>query len=194
MAMALEFRPNAAKIVELLLYLAHKRPGTDKYQAVKFFYLADREHLNRYGRPITSERYFALKYGPVASTVKDLMERNEITMRKVGLKSLPFDLVDVQARGPENKPFTTIANPHREFDAEAFSRSDLRVFDEILEKHGHLDFDALYNLTHSHTAYKKAWAARGGSARSPMAYEDMIESDQKRESILADIGPIASRL
>src|ERR1700688_4962714 len=43
--MPLEYRPKIEKIVELLLYLAHKRPGADKYQAVKFFCLADREHL-----------------------------------------------------------------------------------------------------------------------------------------------------
>jgi hypothetical protein len=39
------------------LYLASKRPGVDKYQAVKFFYLADREHLNRFGRPITFDSH-----------------------------------------------------------------------------------------------------------------------------------------
>ena len=39
--MPLKFHPKFDKIVELLLYLAHKRPDADKYQAVKFFYLAD---------------------------------------------------------------------------------------------------------------------------------------------------------
>jgi hypothetical protein len=63
--MALKFRPKTEKIVELMLYLAHKRPDADKYQAVKFFYLADREHLIRYGRPITFENYYAMEYGPV---------------------------------------------------------------------------------------------------------------------------------
>jgi Protein of unknown function (DUF4065) len=64
-SMALKFRPKTEKIVELMLYLAHKRPDADKYQAVKFFYLADREHLIRYGRPITFENYYAMEYGPV---------------------------------------------------------------------------------------------------------------------------------
>jgi hypothetical protein len=121
------------------------------------------------------------------------MELNKFTLNKVGVTELPFELLEVKARGPENKPFTTIGNPRRDFDVELFSRSDLRVVDEVLEKYGHLDFDALFNLTHSHTAYKKAWAARGASARSPMSYDDMIESPQKRESLVADIGPVASR-
>ena len=45
--MPLTFRPKIDKIIEALLYLAHKRPGADKYQAVKFFYLADRDHLSK---------------------------------------------------------------------------------------------------------------------------------------------------
>ncbi len=73
--MALKFRPKIGKIVELLLYLAHKRPGADKYQAVKFLYLADKEHFSRYGRPITFEDYYALWYGPVASNALDLLNQ-----------------------------------------------------------------------------------------------------------------------
>ena len=62
--MPLIFKPKLDKVIELLLYLAHKRPGADKYQASKFFYFADREHLARFGRPISYEPYFALWYGP----------------------------------------------------------------------------------------------------------------------------------
>ena len=51
LGMPLEFKPKLDKIVELLLYLAYVRPGADKYQVVKLFYLADREHLIRFGRP-----------------------------------------------------------------------------------------------------------------------------------------------
>lgn len=190
--MALEFRPNLAKIVELLLYLAHKKPRSDKYQAVKFFYLADREHLNRYGRPITSEVYFALPYGPVASKAKELLEHDRWTMRDAGLKELPFETEKVARPGPDKADLVVIGSPKRDVDLELFSRSDLRVFDEILKKYGHLDFDALYNLTHDHNAYKKAWANRKHFKRGQMTYEDMIESDEKRASVVSDIGPVAA--
>ena len=192
--MALEFRPNLAKIVELLLYLAHKKPGADKYQAVKFFYLADREHINRYGRPITSEVYFALRYGPVASKAKDLLEQDQWTMRRAGLKELPFETEKVSRRGPDKSDLVIIGAPKREVDLELFSRSDLRVFDQILKDYGHLDFDALYKLTHDHAAYKKAWANRGHSKRGQMTYDDMIESADKRASVVSDIGPVAAHL
>lgn len=190
--MALEFRPNLAKIVELLLYLAHKRPGADKYQAVKFFYLADRAHLNRYGRPITSEIYFALPYGPVASKAKEFLEHDKWTMQEAGLTELPFETKKVTRKGPDKTDLILIGAPKREVDLELFSRSDLRVFDEVLEKFGDLDFEALFKLTHNHVAYKRAWANRGHSKRGPMRYEDMIDLPGERASIVSDIGPVSA--
>ena len=89
--MPLQFKPRLEKIVELLLYLAHSRPNADKYQAVKFFYLADREHLIRYGRPVTYEQYFALSYGPVASTALDILNGKTWPLEALGLDSLPFE-------------------------------------------------------------------------------------------------------
>lgn len=192
--MALEFRPNLAKIVELLLYLAHKSPGADKYQAVKFLYLADREHLNRYGRPITSEVYYALPYGPVASTAKDLLENNQWTMRRAGIKELPFETEKVDRPSPDKAPLIVLGKPMRDVDLEIFSRSDLRVFDEILEKYGNYDFDALYKITHDHAAYKNGWAKRGGGRRGLMTYEDMIESADRKAKIVSDVGPVSAYL
>lgn len=192
--MALQFQPNLAKIVELLLYLAHKMPGADKYQAVKFFYLADREHLARYGRPITSERYFALKYGPVASNAKDLLEGDRFTMRKAGINELPFEVKQVDRPGPDRAPLVVIGAPKREIDRDLFSRSDLKVFDEVLERHGNLDFDALFNLTHDHQAYKRAWARRGEAQRGEMTYDEMIDSDEKRAALVSDIGPVSRHI
>ncbi len=109
--MQFEFRPKLDKIVELLLYLAHLRPNADKYQAAKFFYLADKEHLSRYGRPITSEAYFALPYGPVASNAMDFLEGDEIVMKSAGIDALPFAVETVQIKG---KPIVYIRQPLRE--------------------------------------------------------------------------------
>lgn len=188
--MTLNFRPNLDKIVELLLYLAHKRPDADKYQAVKFFYLADREHLSRYGRPITYETYFALPYGPVASNAMDLLEGDDWTMKAAGIEELPFDVEDTQKNG---RPITYIRKPLRAVNLDLFSKSDLKVFDEILAKYGNADFDELYKITHKHFAYTRAWNSREkGYKRAEMLYEDMIEDEEKKKVILEDIGPVAA--
>lgn len=188
--MPLDFRPKLDKIVELLLYLAHVRPDADKYQAVKFFYLADREHLNRYGRPITHEEYFALPYGPVASKAMDLLEEDHWTMTAAGIESLPFE-IERMPRG--EREITYIRAPKREVNLDLFSKSDLRVFDEIIAKYGTCTFEELFAITHDHYAYKRAWNnRRPGSKRSQMYYDDMIDDKAKREDVVQNIGPFAS--
>lgn len=191
--MSLAFRPNLEKITELLLYLAHKKPGSDKYQAVKFFYLADREHLIRHGRPITFEKYFALPYGPVASKAKELLEQDRWTMRDAKLSRLPFETEVVRRQGKGAvKDLLIIGKPLRDVDMEVFSKSDLRVFDEVLEKYGHLTFSQLYDITHDHFAYKRAWRDRGHMKAAPMRYDEMVEDEALRKRIIEDIGPVAA--
>ena len=185
--MPLEFKPKYDKIIELLLYLAYKRPGADKYQAVKFFYLADREHFIRYGRPITNETYFALSYGPVASTVLDLLNGDEWTFRNLGLEKLPFETA-------VNEKTTIIGKPTREFNRELFSKTDLAIFDEIVERYKDASFDDLFNATHEHYAWHHAWNTRRQGKRAAMYYDEMIDDEQKRAALLEDLLPVASKM
>ncbi len=191
--MALKFRPKIEKIVELMLYLAHTRPGADKYQAVKFFYLADREHLIRYGRPITFENYFAMEFGPVASTVLDFLNGNLAQLKAAGLTKLPFETED--GRTADGKYATTfIREPSRDVNLDLFSKSDIRVFDEVVTKYRDASFDDLFNATHEHFAWKNAWATRKYGGRAEMYYEEMIDDEAKRAALVEDIGPIAANM
>lgn len=190
--MLLQFRPKPEKIVELLLYLAHTRPDADAYQAVKFLYLADREHLIRHGRPITFEQYVAMDYGPVASNALDLLEGDRGILRWAGIEALPFRTEIVPRPGKSS--LTVLREPFRPVDFEVFSKSDLRVFDGVIEEYGNKTFNELYNITHNHFAYKRAWRERGNLRSSVMRYDEMIESDELRSKILLDVGPISSHL
>lgn len=188
---SLQFRPNYAKIVELLLYLAHVRPQADKYQAVKLFYLADREHLNSFGRPITFEHYVALPFGPVASNAMDLIEQDVRTMKAAGIDALPFE---VEQKIVDGRTISFLGKPLREVDRDLFSKSDLKVFNDIVERFGNKSFDELFNITHDHEAYKRAWRRRGSARSSPMRYEEMIEDADFRERLVDDIASISMNL
>jgi hypothetical protein len=195
--MSLTFRPKLDKIVELLLYLAHKRPGADKYQAVKFFYLADREHIRRYGRPITFERYFALSYGPVASTALDLLNGASPAMLGATEHVLPFRTEKgfVKSKSGKETETTFIREPTREVNRELFSKSDLKVFDEIIAKYGKSSFDDLYKETHKHFAYTNAWENRRfGGDRAEIFYDEMVDDKARRAELVEDLSPIAAHM
>jgi uncharacterized phage-associated protein len=188
----LMFRPKFDKIVELLLYLAERKPGADKYQAVKFFYLADREHLARYGRPITFDKYYALWYGPVASKALDLLEGDRWVLREAKIKSLPFKTE--AGKAPNGSETIFISAPKRQINSDIFSKTDLRVFDEILEKYGHFSFKELMDLTHEHEAYSNAWNNRRNGDRAEMYYEEMIDDKKRRASLVDDLEPVSANM
>jgi len=94
---------------------------------------------SRYGRPITYEVYYALPYGPVASNAMDLIESDSTVMKAAGIAELPFETETI--RDAKNRDITYIRAPRRKVDFDLFSKSDLRVFDEIIAKYGKLSFD-----------------------------------------------------
>lgn len=61
-------------IIETIYYLLKKLGTADKIKLLKLVYLADKYHLIYYGRTVTNDDYYAMKFGPVPSTVKDILE------------------------------------------------------------------------------------------------------------------------
>jgi uncharacterized phage-associated protein len=186
--MHLQYRPRYDKIIEVMLHLAHLRPGLDKYQVVKLLYLADREHFNRFGRPITQEQYFALPYGPVASNAMDLMEMDARALARAGVADLPFGLV-------KDGALVRLGPPKREIDREMFSRTDLQILEAVVAEYGDRTFKELFEATHDHPAWKLAWGRRAQNAkRSEMFYDEMIDSEEKRRAIVKDLSGVSMHL
>jgi uncharacterized phage-associated protein len=65
------------KAIQALNFFACASGGEiNKMKALKLVYFADRCHLRSYGRPITNDSYFAMKFGPVASQCLNLLNEN----------------------------------------------------------------------------------------------------------------------
>ena len=63
---------KATAAASLLLTLAGGR--MEYTRLIKLLYYVDRESLERLGRPITGDRYVAMKHGPVLSQIYDLIK------------------------------------------------------------------------------------------------------------------------
>ena len=66
-----EFHPE--KSLAVASYLAN-RSGETMYTILKMVYLADRLHLEKYGRPITGDRFIAMAEGACPSKIYDSMK------------------------------------------------------------------------------------------------------------------------
>jgi hypothetical protein len=61
------------KTVQVLNWLARRNGGRiGRLRAMKLVFFADRYHLRKYGRMVTEDEYWAMRYGPVPSTTKEV--------------------------------------------------------------------------------------------------------------------------
>ena len=177
MTAQITFKPKPDKLVETMLYLSLKEMELDQYKMVKLLYLADREHLRRFGRPITFDKYVAMPFGPVASAAFDLLKGRKAL--GVDPSTLPFEMCN-------HDKIVIVDHPKRDIDRSVFSKSDLMVLDQIAEKYGDMSFDQLYKLTHEHFAYDRAWKSRKTKA-DEMRFEDFLAEDASKESRVSDL-------
>lgn len=106
---------NQDKIENAILFFANKssKKTIEKLKLMKFIWLSDRIHLNKYGRLILNDRYKALPHGPIASRA--------------------LELVGSSLEGKYNVHGKNITATH-EFDEDFFSKSDLKVMNYVWEK------------------------------------------------------------
>ena len=73
-------KPNVGRILAALYHVIKeardRKRDVSQYDLVKSLFLADRSHLNEWGRPITYDNYTAMKHGPVPSLAYDLLKAN----------------------------------------------------------------------------------------------------------------------
>ena len=151
-----------------------KSPGV--WKICKIIYLADKEHLNRYGRFITGDQYSAMTKGPVPSQSYDLIKSTQNSFLDL---DLPFKRND-------NHRIQT----DREADIDEFSKSDLIILDEVISKYGNMSRDQLSKIVHD-DAWKEAAGANGekvrkengGTSSIPMPVESIIRLFENPEKI-----------
>lgn len=160
-----------------MLYLAQSGMELDQYQVVKLIYLADREHFRRFRRPISFDKFVAMEYGPVASNALRIMKGESVS--GVDRASLPFEVRKIEKR-------YFIGHPKRQIERVMFSKSDLNVLDWVITQYGKYTFKALFDLTHKHFAYDRAWQNRQSNAEH-MRFEDFLDESADKAEIVEDL-------
>jgi uncharacterized phage-associated protein len=174
----LRFQFDEKKGLEALTYIAAAWPRITAFYASKVLFFAEKEHLNKYGRPIVADTFIAMPNGPVPSTLYNFIKG-----------------VWDQAGDPEairsaikftQEPYPTVT-ARRQPDLSALSASDIECLDHAIAFCKARSFSALSRLTHQ----ERAWAE--APANGPMDYEAMIESDNPaRDEILEEAREFAA--
>jgi uncharacterized phage-associated protein len=127
------FNFNQKKAFAAMLYVASNLTWANFHKVHKIIYFADLMHLAKYGRPITGDRYIAMKNGPVASWIKDVMHK------KVAREYWKFFTVVlgfvIRAKRPPNL-------------LDHFSKTDIACLDESLAENRNLSYSDLTTKSH----------------------------------------------
>jgi hypothetical protein len=133
------FTFDVEKAIEVVLFVAQRLKQPTLHSVSKILYQADRLHVARYGRPITGDRYVAMKHGPVPSGTYDVLK----TLR--GDARMPLPDGAEQALAVENAYSVRAKRPAQ---ADFLSESERSCLLEAISAHGAKSFGELTEDSH----------------------------------------------
>ncbi|MFH1620031.1 MAG: Panacea domain-containing protein [bacterium] len=138
---------HSKTIIETIFYLLTKKESADKIQLIKWVYLADKCHLVKYGRTITGDQYYAMQYGPVGSTVKDVLELNGLPGPEAKYaESLIENIDNVTFKRRKDAPKVAFNQ---------LSETDREALDFVIKKFGNMGSWELKDYTHKYPEWKQ---------------------------------------
>ena len=161
----MHFRFNFERTLQASAYLLRldgKRMGY--FRLLKLLYIADREWLAETGESVTGDRAYAMKYGPVLTSVYDLVKGNG---SKAGLWD---DFIHTEGYAVE-----LVADPGRN----ELSKSIVKKLAEVTERYRNLDDFELSEVTHDFPE----WANHYKGGASPIPWQEMLLAQNRSEMV-----------
>lgn len=165
--MTIRFKFAAQKAYAAIHWMVSQHPDIDLHASLKSCYFADKSHLNERRRPIFGATYRAMKFGPVALEIYEMMKGEALWKAELGLEQFPWELSGYRLH--------RIANSDPDMDS--LSESDLAHLARGLETSIRMDFTERTDATHG-PDWQKANLGL-------MRYEDMIDDGDQKEAIIS---------
>lgn len=163
------------KAVAALAYLV-EATSESMYSLLKMMYLADKLHLQRYGRFITGDSYCAMKQGPVPSSTYAIFQHLKGAVRRpefeVASRYLNYQ--------PERAHAVSLfARP----DYDELSVGELECLETIVETCRQYGKWAVRDMSHD-KAWQETWLKRIFKASIPMDISDIARQFENSEALL----------
>ena len=133
---------NQLKYKNAILYLIQKMDGKvleGKKKICKLLYFVDFGAFEKYGQPVTGEKYIRMPMGPMPSNFDKIIKVLEGSVLRI-----KKELKDSTHEYP-----TTIYELKKEADADVFSKEEKEILDWVIEKYAKLTGKELENISHS---------------------------------------------
>lgn len=160
------------KIRDVMLYITKQNGGTIQFKKLlKLVFLSDRLHLRKFGRTLSTDDYYAMGKGPVATMTYDTCK--QITGRAPDLGE-NGELSNFFEKGSSNFEIKAKDLP----DLLSFSMSETKVLDQIYRVYGQKSGSELSDITHGFHEWKKYEdALRGSNTSYRMSFDDFFATE-----------------
>jgi hypothetical protein len=171
--------PKRDKVVEgSLLLLQRAAEAGQPLTAAKLvttMFLADKAHLDAYGRPVFFDNYIAAKDGPEGVAATEMLDAN-YDWASIGIEIAPWTH---QSAGGFSCP-----QPSRPANMRRLSETDVEALESALAMMMNLDLAQLSLFTHRGQAYVAAWNdGRGKGSR----LDPRLIPDERDDEMIDDL-------
>jgi uncharacterized phage-associated protein len=144
------------KALEAILFIANSLRNPTFHSISKMLYLADKLHLQEYGRLICGDRYVAMDNGPVPSAIYDMMKV------AAGRRSIDVDWDEIIREAMDVHQGREVV-PKRDCDIDMLAESEIECIKQTIARYGSKSFGELTDITHD-----SAWNATDDNQPIPL--------------------------
>lgn len=161
----IRFKFDEERTAEAMIYLAERISSPTIMAIAKLLYFVDKTSLEKFGRSLTGDAYFAMQHGPVPSNAYDMLKAARDS--------------DVYGFVVEANNVITLRQPN----LDKLSISDRICLDQIIAIYGHFPVWQLRELSHDE-AWKKTWKSAGTSKSVPIPIAEIVAMLDDEEAIM----------
>jgi uncharacterized phage-associated protein len=167
------------KVANSIVYFAEA--GVEhlgKTKLMKLMYFADKKHLETYGRTIFFDDYYKLPRGPVASLTLNIINNlNEEDGEDFKSYTDEFlNILELKLQVDEGQKITKFI-PKTTFNQELFSKSELKIIEDISKKYKNHTKDEISHESHLLKEYINT------QMNSIIELSDMVEDEESKNYI-----------
>lgn len=163
----------------MLEHLLNRVGGTYNYMALlKLAFFADRYHVRNHARPVSMDTYYAFRYGPAGSMLKNiLLEYQDMFDAAPPIVKVGYDVKLIPGRAEK-------------VDLDQFSKSDLKAMEFSLQHFSGAGGPfTISDITHAYPEWAQ-YAALLQTRKTPhrINYEDFLKEPEGDNPIFKKLG------
>jgi uncharacterized phage-associated protein len=175
----IEFKFDEVKTTQAAAFLLKKNGGKMNYmKLIKLLYLADREAISLWERPLTGDAYVSMDNGPVLSRVLDKINYGKVP----SMKSYWHRYI--------SRPASYNVSVIREPEFDELSKRETKLLEDIFEKYERYDQWEMVDICHK---VLPEWKNPNGTS-IPIYPDDILKALNKTEMDIISIDDEISSL